>query len=229
MKRTCRYNPSQWTLPDTQAAVYRQFADRDFIEQNGEKFVLSYTAADILFRRRLVAALRRHLKAKDRVLSVAEGSGHLIRALKRKGIRQIQGVDVCRELVAIGKAKGANLQYADATRLPFKDNSFDVLIINESIGALNLSRTLSEARRVLEPSGRIMITAYDHIEHRQKELNSPVIKYRYVLPGTIMKALKKKRYKKITLESIPIKPIPEELARDGHAGDQVDIISAVKG
>lgn len=219
---------AQWIDPKVQASVYRRLAAGRTFDLNGERYALSHTAADPEFRGRLARALMRYLNVRDHVLSVAEGQGHLMLALKKKGIRHIQGVDICGELVALGKAEGADLKKADARKLPFAGDMFDAVIINEAIGAIGLSKALREAQRVLKPSGRIIITTYDYIEYERKEARSKAIKYRYIPLKLLTKALKDKKFKKIRTDSIPIKPIPARLIREGHVGDQLGIIVAIK-
>jgi ubiquinone/menaquinone biosynthesis C-methylase UbiE len=48
----------------------------------------------------------------------------------------------------------------DARHLPFAPASFDVVIYPESIGHLVLAEAFAEARRVLRPRGRVIVTTY---------------------------------------------------------------------
>lgn len=212
----------EWIKSDVQSAVYRQMVKKDRLRQDENEYVLSHTVADADFCARLVAALMKYLEAKERVLSVAEGQGHLVRALMAQGLTAIYGVDICRELVELGQARGIALQQADARSLPFKDNTFDQLIINEAIGALGLSDALLEARRVLKPGGRIIITNYNYAEHNAQDVSSSIVKYRYVLPGLIIKALRDKNFQQMTSESILINNEEEGPA------DRMDIITGLK-
>jgi ubiquinone/menaquinone biosynthesis C-methylase UbiE len=71
------------------------------------------------------------------LLDVCCGTGRAIKAALDKGY-QASGVDACGDLLEIGRREfgipAENLREADATQLPFPDNSFDVVCI---LGALH--------------------------------------------------------------------------------------------
>ena len=114
---------------------------------------------DALWRRhaaRLVAAW-----APARLLDLATGSGVLAAALARAcpGARVV-GADFCVPMLCQAKAAGRldRLVAADAMRLPFTDESFDVVTV--AFGLRNMASyagALREMRRVLRPSGRLLI------------------------------------------------------------------------
>jgi len=214
---------TQWIHPEVQASVYRQFATKSALSQGEKEYILSHTAADEGFCRRLVERLAKYLRRTDSVLSVAEGDGHLLRALMDRGFRDVLGVDICAELVALGQAKGVNLQQADATRLPFENNTFDAVVINEAIGALGLTDALLETRRVLKPLGKLIITTYNYTEYRRKDVFNTKMKYRYLTSGVILKALRDKKFAKVAMTSIPIEP-----ESTGFKEDRMDMIIAEK-
>ena len=54
----------------------------------------------------------------------------------------------------------------DAMRMPFSDNTFDVYTISFGIrNVTNISKTLSEAYRVLKPGGRLMILEFSSVNN----------------------------------------------------------------
>lgn len=54
----------------------------------------------------------------------------------------------------------------DAMRMPFGDNTFDVYTISFGIrNVTNISKTLSEAYRVLKPGGRLMILEFSSVNN----------------------------------------------------------------
>lgn len=122
---------------------------------------------DQLWRRTVVrmAALRPN----DRVLDMACGTGDLTRAFARAGPARVVGGDYTPEMLEIARRKpapkgAAPIEYvdADATDLPFEDESFDVLTI--AFGIRNVTdpaTALREFDRVLSPGGRLLILEFD--------------------------------------------------------------------
>jgi demethylmenaquinone methyltransferase/2-methoxy-6-polyprenyl-1,4-benzoquinol methylase len=127
---------------------------------------------DIWWRKRLVAAVRRH--APREVLDLATGSGDVAFALSR-GLPppvQIAGMDFCAPMLVEAEAKKAaaeggrryaNVRFsqADALALPLADESVDAVTI--SFGLRNLAdraRGLGEMRRVLRPGGHLFVLEF---------------------------------------------------------------------
>lgn len=70
------------------------------------------------------------------------------------------GIDVDQERVTEGARMLPNLQVAASENLPFPDNSFDVIVLNEVIEhVVDDARTIAECVRVLRPGGRVVIFA----------------------------------------------------------------------
>lgn len=109
-------------------------------------------------------------RAGARVLIVGCGTGRESLALARGGLL-IVGVDVARRLVfeAIAHGRGRpNLAYgvADATSLPFRDDSFDhVFMISQMLGHIPerglRRRALTEAARVVRSGGAVLVSVYN--------------------------------------------------------------------
>ena len=217
-----------WLDPQVQAEVYRQFNAQGELVADDGGYVLSHIAADEDFCVRLVDEVVEHLCEDDYVLSVAEGQGHLVRELLTRGLKHIECVDICPENVAAAQKQGIAMIEGNAHALPYGEDVFDVVIINESIGAIGLSDALVEARRVLKIGGRIIITTYVYIEHDDVDVSSDVVKYRYVLPTVIEQALKEHDFKVTHGSSVMIRELPQELIDDGHEGDHMRLIVAEK-
>lgn len=96
------------------------------------------------------------------VLEVACGTGQGLGLLKARA-RKLFGCDLSPEnlkLAARSAGGSVPLVRADAELLPFADHSLDVVIILEAIYFLPSSDAfLTEARRVLRPNGRCVISA----------------------------------------------------------------------
>lgn len=140
--------------------------------------------------RRLVArTLRPSLVEGARVLDVACGTGDLSLALATAGAAQVVGLDFCRPMLEIARRKAEAVSHGlpfvegDALRLPFADESFDVVTI--AFGLRNLAGVeegLRELLRVLKAGGRVAVL----------EFSTPVVPgvrslfgfyFRRVLPG----------------------------------------------
>lgn len=126
---------------------------------------------DLWWRRRLVAAVRRH-RPRD-VLDLATGSGDVALALAR-GLApetQILGMDFCLPMLSAAEAKKAaagpdayarvTFRSGDALALPLPDESCDAVTI--AFGLRNLAdrdRGLREMRRVLRPAGHLFVLEF---------------------------------------------------------------------
>jgi SAM-dependent methyltransferase len=118
--------------------------------------------------RRILGAAR--ITAKDRVLDLGCGIGNILIALgERIPFEQPAiGVDISPALIELGKREvrhagqdaSINLQVAPATRLPFDDGRFDVVLTSHVIKHLDdeaLASALVEVARVLRPGGRFLL------------------------------------------------------------------------
>ena len=126
---------------------------------------------DTWWRRRLVAAVRRH--APRDVLDLATGSGDVAFALSRRldPATAIEGMDFCQPMLdeavekkcAAGAGRFANVAFrqGDGLALPLPDASVDAVTI--SFGLRNLAdraRGLREMRRVLRPGGHLFVLEF---------------------------------------------------------------------
>jgi len=93
------------------------------------------------------------------VLEVACGSGRAIDYLASRARKVVAG-DISPEILSkvATSASNVRLQVLDAQHLPFSDAEFDVVLISEALYYLpSAEKFVSEARRVLRPSGRLLI------------------------------------------------------------------------
>jgi demethylmenaquinone methyltransferase/2-methoxy-6-polyprenyl-1,4-benzoquinol methylase len=93
----------------------------------------------------------------DRVLDACCGTGDLALADAQAGGR-VTGVDFSEEMLARAERKAPEFQWvrADASALPFDDESFDVVTVGFGIRNLaDLEAGLAELARVLVPGGRL--------------------------------------------------------------------------
>lgn len=104
---------------------------------------------------RLVASWAPH-----RVLDLATGSGDLALTLRSHCPKaEIVGADFCHPMLLQAQAKGVgNLVVADGTRLPFADETFDVVTV--AFGLRNMeswSGALKQMHRVLRSGGHLLV------------------------------------------------------------------------
>ena len=107
-----------------------------------------------------------HIERDDHVLDIGSGNGRFF-PLVRERHAQYTGVDYAEGLVREAKKKfpEGNFQIADATALPFPDNSFDIAysfaVIHHIPSKELRTQFITEARRVLHPHGKLILTAWD--------------------------------------------------------------------
>ncbi len=116
-------------------------------------------------------------RGSEPILDICTGTGDLALAYykRAKGATPIVAADFCPEMVAIGRRKGrqagANGQMmfveADAQKLPFPDDSFQ--IVSVAFGLRNVADTdqgLREMARVCRPGGQIAVLEFSMPQSR---------------------------------------------------------------
>ena len=110
----------------------------------------------------------------DRVLDLGCGIGNILIALAERidFVRPPLGVDVSPDLIRIGQREigraglqdRIGLQVAPATRLPFDDGAFDLVLTSHVLKHLDdeaLLASFREVARVLRPGGRFLLWEFD--------------------------------------------------------------------
>jgi ubiquinone/menaquinone biosynthesis C-methylase UbiE len=110
------------------------------------------------------------ITAKDRVLDLGCGIGNILIVLSERidFVHPPVGVDVSPDLIRIGEREIARaglqgrirLQVAPATKLPFDDGAFDVVVTSHVLKHLDdeaLITAFREVARVLRPGGRFLL------------------------------------------------------------------------
>ena len=107
----------------------------------------------------------------QRILDLAAGTGASSVALARSGAEVVAG-DFSPGMIAEGRRRHGDVPHlsftqADATDLPFEDDSFDAVTI--SFGLRNVAdpkRGLAEMLRVTRPGGRLVVCEFSHPRSR---------------------------------------------------------------
>jgi len=112
------------------------------------------------------------VRAGDRVLDVAGGSGDLTRLFReRVGPRgEVLLTDINLDMLQVGRDRMIDagtpvpVIQCDAERLPFADRRFDCAVV--AFGLRNMTHkelALSEMRRVLKPGGRLLVLEFSKV------------------------------------------------------------------
>lgn len=137
--------------------------DPGVTESPWDRFASSYGRQLFLER----AALRAHLdllriRRDERLLDVATGPGVMLAELARRDERPhaAVGVDSSAEMLrhAPPLPAGWSLEQADATRLPYADESFDVVVSSYLLHVIKEAErraAVAEMARVVRPGGRV--------------------------------------------------------------------------
>lgn len=169
-----------------------------------------------LWRAKLCKTVASIAPTKGRLLDVATGTGDvLLGILKHRGDLAMTGIDPSEGMLHVAREKlerkarlysaSVNVQLGDARRLPFADNTFDVVTISWGIRNVNpFQEGLKEILRVLKPGGSVVI-----LESGKPELRPVGAAYKYyskLLPyigGRISGFMPAYRYYTETVEAFP--------------------------
>ncbi len=91
-----------------------------------------------------------------RLLELCCGTGQIGRAFKEKGWNVV-GIDVSKDMLKIS-SRYFPVYRAKAEHLPFRENSFDLVVCRQSFQFLDVRYVLDEAKRVLCPKGRFIVS-----------------------------------------------------------------------
>ncbi|MEF8867542.1 MAG: class I SAM-dependent methyltransferase [Haloarculaceae archaeon] len=125
-------------------------------EEHTERYEGWFEEYEPVYRSEL-EALRRLVPTTGYGLEIGVGSGRFAGPL---GIQV--GVDPSREMLGYARDRGVEVVRGIAEHLPFRDGTFDTALIVTTICFVDdVPRTLAEAERVLDPSGRLVLGYID--------------------------------------------------------------------
>ena len=98
----------------------------------------------------------------DSLLDVGCGTGFLIDQLTKRKAARYCGVDLSDEMIRVAKGKeirGAQFLVGSADRLPYPDESFDIVTCSQSFHHYPYpEKAMQEAKRVLKPGGLYILS-----------------------------------------------------------------------
>ena len=107
-----------------------------------------------------------NIKTDSKVLDIATGTGKQAFAFAKKGY-DVVGIDLSEDMLRIANKKNkyenVKFEVADASKLPFKENHFDVSCISFALHDMPLSirkKVLKEMVRVTKSKGSIVVVDY---------------------------------------------------------------------
>jgi len=112
------------------------------------------------FHEARVAPIAYEIPYGSKVLDVGANDGEFMKLLKEKRDCEVYGIDPSEVAIAKAKEKGIEVILGDAEHLPFEDNTFDYVTLNEVlIHLVDPVAVLKEIRRVLKPEGSLLGSA----------------------------------------------------------------------
>jgi len=121
------------------------------------------------------------------ILEIAAGTGRVTRHIRERIPPQAKLIasDISEDMLAVAKKKLSHLdidwQNIDAQRLPFSDNSIDLVVC--CFGYMFVSdkpKAFAEAYRVLKPGGLFLFTTWDKLENNAASYASRSIAKKYL-------------------------------------------------
>jgi demethylmenaquinone methyltransferase/2-methoxy-6-polyprenyl-1,4-benzoquinol methylase len=167
---------------------------------------------DKLWRKKLIKLLKKEHPVN--ILDVATGTGDLAIASLKAGPEKVTGIDISIKMIEVGlrKIKEKQLEdkiellLADSLEIPFKDNSFDAVMVAFGVRNFeNLEKGLLEMKRVIKPGKKAFILEFSKPERFPvKQVYN--LYFHYILPffgKRISKNSKAYSYLPDTVEKFP--------------------------
>jgi SAM-dependent methyltransferase len=144
-------------------------------------------------RRDMIVRLLKRVDKQAKILDVGCSGGLLIRALRKIGYRNVQGIDISGDAIDLCKRTDIpDVQVMDAAKLKFENEQFDVVIASDLLEHVKEEETaLSEWHRILKPGGKLIVfvPAFGFLWSEHDEANQHYRRYsKSRLVGVLEKA-----------------------------------------
>lgn len=112
--------------------------------------------------------IKRHVNIEARILDVGCAMGGFLDYLKENGFDQIYGIDPVVAYIEKASTKVNAVRVGSAESIPFDDNYFDVLVMDQVLEhLLEPRKAFKEAKRVLRKDGYLFIGVPDATHYRE--------------------------------------------------------------
>lgn len=146
--------------------AYNEYSHRSVVEKysNDVSKIGLWKSEEIIFLK--------YINKSDKILDIGCGAGRTTFALYDLGYKNIIGIDLSEEMItecnSIKSNRNVNIDFlvADATKIPFEDNSFDVCIFSFN-GLMTIPKyenrlcAVKEIYRILKSDGKFIFTTHD--------------------------------------------------------------------
>jgi ubiquinone/menaquinone biosynthesis C-methylase UbiE len=139
-------------------SVFRQNSLAEVFEQLLVPAIFDRYARELVERARPIGP-------SDRILDLGCGTGIVARVLRERlgGAARITGLDASPAMVEMAKSVTPDIDFREgnAMALPFGDHSFDLVVSHQMLQFVpDRALALREARRVLSPGGRLLLSTW---------------------------------------------------------------------
>jgi len=108
-----------------------------------------------------ISILNKYINPTDRVLEVGCGTGLILKEVDKK-VSKAVGIDLSQGMLEKAKARGLEVYHAEASDMPFEDNSFDLVYSYKVLAHIEaIEKTLYEIKRVLKSDGIAILEFYN--------------------------------------------------------------------
>lgn len=121
------------------------------------------------------------LPPEPKILDLCTGTGDIVKHLKRRFHgAQITGADFSTEMLKIARRKhhGVKFVHADCLKLPFADESFDLVTMSFGLrNTASYTRAIAEVKRVLKPNGHFVHLDFGKDAKYADEIFHKIVKF----------------------------------------------------